>query len=123
MDEKTYTLKQVSGQLGIPVYTVRRLCNAGLVVGIRRNRNGYRVLNEEQVNELGMFVKLLRAELTMGELKKYARLQRQGGKTLQERKGMLETQRRQLWLKIQELQEGIGFIERMMEILDESANP
>ena len=59
----------------------------------------------------------------MGELKKYARLQRQGGKTLQERKGMLETQRRQLWLKIQELQEGIGFIERMMEILDESANP
>ena len=76
MDEKTYTLKQVSGQLGIPVYTVRRLCNAGLVAGIRRNRNGYRVLNEEQVNELGMFVKLLRAELTMGELKKYARLQR-----------------------------------------------
>lgn len=113
----------MSGQLGIPVYTVRRLCNAGLVVGIRRNRNGYRVLNEEQVNELGMFVKLLRAELTMGELKKYARLQRQGGKTLQERKGMLETQRRQLWLKIQELQEGIGFIERTMEILDESANP
>lgn len=114
-----FTLKQVGQKLGISVYAVRRLCNTGAVRGIRRNRSGYRVLNNEQVELLGMFAKMIRAGFTMEEVKKYARLQGRGDETIRERKGMLETQKRQLWLQMQTLQEGIDFIERTVETIDE----
>lgn len=118
MEDETYTLREVSRELGIPTYTVRRFCNAGLIRGIRRKRNGYRILNREQVELLKTFVRMSQVGFRMEEIKKYARLLRQGGKALTECKAMLETQRRQLWTQIEERQKGIDFIERSIEIID-----
>ena len=118
MDKDTYTLREAREQLGLPAHAVRKLCNAGLVRGIRRKRNGYRVLNSTQINELGMFAGLMRAGFSLEEMKKYAQLQRQGGEALKECKGMLETQKRQLWLQMQNVQESIDFIERTIEVID-----
>lgn len=119
MDKETYTLKQAGQRLDVPVDVVRKICKMGLIRGIRRKRNGYRVLSEEQMEVLGVLARLRQAGFEMGELKKYANLQRQGDKTIPERKGMLETQKRQLWLQLQDLQKGIDYIERTIEILDD----
>jgi len=119
MNEDIYTLREAREKLGLPAHTVRRLCNAGLVRGIRRKRNGYRVLSGVQVDELGLFAKLMQAGFSMEDMKKYAELQRQGDKMVRERKGMLETQKRQLWLRMQDTQRSIDFIERTIEVLDE----
>lgn len=118
MDKEAFTLKQAGQKLGVSAGEVRKICKAGLIRGIRRKRNGYRVLDEDQVALLGTLVRLKQAGLVMGELKKYAELQRRGGETAQERKGMLETQKRQLWLQLQSMQEGIDFIERTIEVID-----
>lgn len=120
MDENTYTLKRAGQELGVSVYAIRRLCNAGVVRGIRRNRSGYRILNQEQIELLGMFSKMVRAGFTMAEVKKFARLQERGSETARERKGMLETKKRQVWSQIQNLQEGISFMERAIEVIDEA---
>lgn len=45
------------------------------------------------------------------ELKKYVRLCRTGQKTVPERKALLETQKRQLWQELEDIQAGINFIE------------
>lgn len=119
MDEETYTLKQASKRLGIPVYTVRRFCNAGgVVLGVRRKSNGYRILSQEQVDLVGTFAQMMRAGFTMVEIKKYAKLQRAGKKTLLERKGMLTTKQHQLRQQIRDLQEYADFLELMTEALD-----
>ena len=111
-----YTLREASRELGIPVYTLRRFCNAGVVRGIRRKRNGYRILSGEQVELLRVFVRMSQAGFTMKEIKKYANLQRQCMRG--ECKAILETKRRQLWTQINERQRGIDFIERAIEIMD-----
>lgn len=118
MDKDIFTLKQAGQKLGVTTNEVRKICKAGLIRGIRRKRNGYRVLNEDQVALLGTLVRLKQAGFAMEELKKYAELQRRGDETAQERKGMLETQKRQLWLQLQSVQEGIDFIERTIEVID-----
>lgn len=70
------------------------------------------------MDAIGMFAQMLRAGFTMEQIKKYARLQRHGGQALRECKGMLETQKRQLWLQISGMQESINFLERVVEVLD-----
>lgn len=118
MEENTYTLKQASLALGVSVYEVRHYCDRGLVRGVRRRRNGYRYLSEKQLEWVGILVMLRKCGFGIKEMKKYVRLAEQGEGTLQERKAMLETQKRQLWQEIYALQEGIDTAERLGELMD-----
>lgn len=57
--------------------------------------------------------------MSQAELKQYTRLFRQGKDTLAERKAMLETQKRQLWQELEDRQQGIDFLERQTELIDQ----
>lgn len=61
---------------------------------------------------------LLSCGMNWNELKLYMKFERAGDETIERRKAMLETKKRQLWVKMKELQESIDFIERKEEIMD-----
>lgn len=115
----TYSVKQASEKLQVSAKILRSLCNSGLIPQVRRNRLGHRVLQEWQINHAHTLLGLRAAGFTKSDLKRYARLVRQGRKTLPEQKAMFETQKRQLWLELENIQKSIDFLERQIEAVDQ----
>lgn len=120
MKNKTYTIKQTSERLGMPVAEVRYLLRRGLVPHVRRSYSGYRTLEDWQVDWVNTLVWLRHCGFTLMELKRYTRLCREGGDAiLAERKAMIETHKQQLWQDLAELRERIDFLERKQEYTEQ----
>ncbi len=120
MDNSTqYTLQEASQKLNIKSHTLRHLCNSGLIPGIRRNKSNRRVLTESQLDQARIMLGLRNAGLKKSELKRYASLVRQGDETLPERKAILETEKRQTWQRLEDIQRDIDFFERQIELIDQ----
>lgn len=114
LERQKITVKSASEQLGVSVDTLRRLCNSGLIPHVRRNHLGFRVLEAWQINYARTML-----GLKLSELKNYTSLYRRGAETLPERKAILETQKRQLWQELEDRKQGIDFIERQIELIDQ----
>ncbi len=119
MEKSLYTIQDASAVLGISGQVLRRLCNSGLIPNVRRNGHGFRVLEDWQIDYARTILGLRQAGMGQAELKKYTRLFRQGKETLAERKALLETQKRQLWQELEDRQQGIDFLERQVELLEQ----
>lgn len=117
-EDETFTMREVSRELGIPVYTIRYFCNHGLVPHVRRTRGGRRVFTAQQYDWLKSLYGLRECGFTIEELKNYARLCRTGDETISERKAILTTQKRQLRQEAERLDQAIDFLERREELLD-----
>lgn len=113
------TLPIAAQNLGVSSWTLRRFCNSGFIPHVRRNRQGYRLLEPWQVDLLQVLIGLERCGCTRRELRKYSALYRQGDSTLAERKALLLTRKRQLWQELEDRQSGIDFIERQEEIIEQ----
>lgn len=118
MDKELYTLKQVRQKINIPTYTLRKFCDKGLIRGVRR-RGGYRVFNEEQIEQARTLNRLIQCGMSWNDLRTYMELERAGDQTVAQRKAMLETKKRQLWQEIEDKQACIDFIERKEEIFNQ----
>lgn len=115
MAQSTYTLKEISETLGVPKYTVSRLCNSGLIPHVRRDK-GVRILTLEQFDLLAILLQMKQHGFSSSELRQYSRLYRQGGSTADQRLAILTTRKHQLWREIKQRQEAIDFIERQEEL-------
>lgn len=115
--EDTFLLPTAAKKLGVRPHVLRHFCNKGLIPGVRRNRRGYRVLNEAQLDLAQILIEMKRAGFTTTELRQYSKLSRQGDSTLAERTAILTTRKRQLWQEITERQRAIDFIERQEELV------
>ena len=118
-NHQKYTVGQAAEMLGVSKSMVLRLCNSGLVPGVRRDRSLHRVFEEWQVNHIRTLLGLRDAGLSKAELKRYANLVRQGSSTLPERKALMDTQRRQLWQTLEDIQASIDFLERQSDLIDQ----
>ena len=118
MEVEYYTVKQASRQVGASAHTVRYYCKLGLIPGIKYNRTGYRVINQEQLKWLKTLILLRQCGFSIADIKRYQILTEKGDLTIPERKAMLETKRRQLWQIIENAQDNIDFIERKIEVFD-----
>lgn len=58
--------------------------------------------------------------MNWNELKAYRQLEGLGEKSIPERRAILDTKRRQLWLRLVELQKSIDFIERKEELFEQA---
>ena len=110
-------IRDVAKDFNITTTTLRRYCNQGLIPHVRRDRSGHRVLDSEQIALLHILLGMKQAGFRPKEIRRYARLYRQGASTEAERTAMLTTRKRQLWQEITERQKAIDFIERQEEIL------
>lgn len=114
-----YTMKQVCGKVGISYETLRFYCNEGLVPGVARDKNNYRMFDDRNVDWLLSLQCLKRCGMSIADMKNYMNLCLGGAATIPERKQLLAALRRQLVEKVEEINGSIGYIDNKQRFFDD----
>ncbi len=109
------TITEVSKQYGLSQDTLRYYERIGLIPGVHRNSSGNRDYAQEDCNWVD-FIKCLRsAGLPIDVLIEYVALFQQGDTTVEARKKLLIEQRRQLMVKIEDMQKTMARLNYKIE--------
>lgn len=107
----TYTIIEVERKSGIPSRKIRFWLDKGLFPHIYKDKNGVRLFSAQDVDWL-CWIELYR-QLGMGikDIRHYKSLCDKGDSTLQERLGIIQSQKAQNLAEIAKLQEAIAMLE------------
>lgn len=106
-----YTMKDVCKQVNMPYETLKFYCNEGLVPNVKRDKNNYRIFDDNDVAWINSLACLKSCGMSIQEMKEYLALCLEGPSTIKERKVILEKKRESLTEKIAELQRSIDYID------------
>lgn len=114
--EEAISISEACKKLDSSIYIVRRFCDAGYIPHVKRDRNYRRILTPAQFELLAILVKMQQSGFKKSEIKRYAKLARQGQSTVDQRLAILTTRKHQLRQEIKDRQTAIDFIERQEEL-------
>ena len=114
-----YTMKQVCQKLDMTYETLKYYCNEGLIPNVKRDKNNYRIFDDNNVNWISSLTCLKKCRMSIQDMKKYLGRCLQGSSSIPERKEMLAIQKELLTQKINELKESIDFIDWKQNFYDE----
>lgn len=106
-----YTMKDVCKQVNMPYETLKFYCNEGLVPNVKRDKNNYRIFDDNDIAWINSLACLKSCGMSIQEMKEYLALCLEGPSTIKERKVILEKKRESLTEKIAELQRSIDYID------------
>lgn len=113
-------IAEVSAQYDLSPDTLRYYERIGLIPSVNRNQNGIRNYTEEDCRWIE-FIKCMRnAGLPIEVLIEYVRLFQQGDETMEARKELLLEQRKQLLVKMKEMQQTLERLDHKIEIYDQA---
>lgn len=110
------SVDEASRRLQSSPYIIRHFCDSGYIPHVQRNRKYQRVLTSAQFELLAILVKMKQSGFKKSEIKRYAKLARQGQGTAAQRLAILTTRKHQLRQEIKDRQDAIDFIEREEEL-------
>ena len=106
-----YSMKEVCEKVGMTYETLKYYCIEGLVPNVKRDKNNYRVFDENNVNWINSLSCLKKCGMSINDMKQYLDYCLKGESTIPERKEMLEKQKEFLLHKIDELNKSIKYID------------
>lgn len=106
-----YTMKEVCKRVNMPYETLKFYCNEGLVPNVKRNKNNYRIFDDNDIAWIDSLTCLKSCGMSIQEMKEYLALCLEGPSTIIERKRILEKKRESLTEKMAELQRSIDYID------------
>ena len=110
-----YSMKEVCQKLDMTYETLKYYCNEGLIPNVKRDKNNYRIFDENTVNWISSLSCLKKCGMSIKDMKQYLNYCLQGQSTIPERQVMLNKQRNFLLEKINELEKSINFIDEKQE--------
>ena len=105
-----YTMKQVCEKTGFSYDTLKFYCNEGLIPNVKRDKNNYRIFDDQDVAWIGSLSCLKNCGMSILKMKEYLDLCLQGESSIPERQKILEIKLKELENKIKEIQESIDYI-------------
>ncbi|AIQ67042.1 MerR family transcriptional regulator [Paenibacillus graminis] len=118
------TIQEMSRLTGLSAHTLRYYEKEGMLEGVVRNEQGYRVYSEADVSWVQFLVVLRELDIPIREMKRYSNLRSQGPSTVHERRLMLEAhqsrveeQRRKLSGSLEKIARKIEYYKEMEEAL------
>lgn len=108
--KNTYSMKQACDKTGLTYDTLKFYCNEGLVPNVKRDKNNYRVFDDNDIAWINSLSCLKNCGMSIIEMKEYLELCLDGEKTIPKRKEILNVKLKELQHKIQEIQESINYI-------------
>ena len=84
-EKQLYTMKQVCQKTGLSYDTLKFYCNEGLVPNVKRDKNNYRIFNENDIAWINSLSCLKNCDMSIMEMKEYLQLCLKGEATIPER--------------------------------------
>jgi len=85
----TVSIKQFAKKTGVSEYTLRFYEKEGVLPFVERNKNGNRIYDEQNFEWIYFIISLRETGMPLSEIKRYAKLFKQGDSTISERKQMM----------------------------------
>lgn len=118
-EKKLYTMKQACEKTGLSYDTIKFYCNEGLIPNVKRDKNNYRVFDDNDIAWIGSLSCLKNCDMSIVEMKEYLQLCLKGESTIPERKVILEAKLRELEHQIQKINDSINFIHWKQQFYDD----
>ncbi|MET9529354.1 MULTISPECIES: MerR family transcriptional regulator [unclassified Streptomyces] len=106
-----YTISQVVAFTGLTAHTLRWYERIGLMPHVDRSHTGQRRFSNRDLDWLALVGKLRLTGMPVAKMVRYAELVRQGVDTFEERQELLEQTRRDVRLRIAELQDTLSVLD------------
>ena len=113
------TIQDVAEATGLSAHTLRYYERIGLIHPIDREENTRRCYTADDVGWIDFLLKLRATGMSVKDMQRYAKLQRQGDKTLPQRVEMLKSLRSIVEARINELNEHLKLIRYKIKIYQE----
>ena len=119
MKEKLYSMKEVVNLTGLTYDTLKYYCNEGLIPNVKRDKNNYRIFNDNDINWIKSLNCLKKCGMSITEMKEYLSLCLEGEKSIPKRKELLRIKQEELEKKKQEIIDSIEFINWKQNFYDD----
>lgn len=117
-----YSMKETCKQVGMNYETLKFYCNKGLIPNVKRDKNNYRIFDDNNINWIKSLSCLKKCGMSLDEMKKYLDLCLEGPSSIPERKAMLDKKRKVLEEKIKEIEDSLSFIDWKQNFYDDVIN-
>lgn len=117
-----YSMKETCKQVGMNYETLKFYCNKGLIPNVKRDKNNYRIFDDNNINWIKSLSCLKKCGMSLDEMKKYLDLCLEGPSSIPERKAMLDKKRKVLEEKIKEIEDSLSFIDWKQNFYDDVLN-
>ena len=104
------TIQEVAQATGLTTHTLRYYERIGLIHPINREENTRRCYTADDVSWIDFLMKLRATGMSIKDMQRYAKLQRQGDETLPDRVDMLKSLREKVETHIEEMNEHLKLI-------------
>ena len=112
-------MKEASKKTGLSYGTLKFYCNEGLIPGVKRDKNNYRVFDDKTIAWIESLSCLRGCGMSIQEMKEYLALCLEGQNTIPERKKMLDIKREGLVKTINELNGYVSYIDSKHKFYDD----
>lgn len=111
-----YTMKEVCKEVGWNYETLKFYCKEGLIPNIKRDKNNYRLFDENNIEWIKALQCLKKCGMSLKDMREYLQYCMEGPGTITERIEMLENTRKDLERKLVEIQESLDYIDHKKKL-------
>ena len=108
----TYTIQQVTELTGLSSHTLRYYESAGLIHGIQRDTNNYRIYSEIDLEWLRFLIRLRDTGMPIRRMQYFAELRYRGDETITERRQLLDLHKKEIMEQVNRLNETLAVLDQ-----------
>lgn len=105
-----YSMKETCEKVGMTYETLKYYCNEGLIPNVKRDKNNYRIFDDNNVAWIKSLTCLKKCNMSIEEMKEYLTLCLIGESTIPQRQAILAVKKEQLLKEMSDLQESLDFL-------------
>ena len=110
----TYTIKQVSEMMSLPVSTIRYYDKMGLIPFLEKNESGYRIFKEQDISMLRIIECFKNTGMSISEMQQYVEMVKRGDESLEERYQLFVRRKEIVLEEMRQLEKQLGTIEHKL---------
>lgn len=112
----TYSIKEVAERFGVTAYTIRYYDKQGLLPFVSKNSNGYREFTDSDLGLMHTIMCLKQTNMPIKDIRTYIDYCMTGSETIEDRKDLLQTQRKRVIDEMKRLSENLQEIDRKIKM-------
>lgn len=105
-----YSMKETCEKVNMTYETLKYYCNEGLIPNVKRDKNNYRIFDDNNIAWIKSLSCLKKCNMSIEEMKQYLALCLIGESTIPERQAIIIEKKAQLLKQMAELQESLDFL-------------